>query len=185
MTGSGSSESAIPRRAFLGTAATAATAGCSMLTTTGTNPETTSAPHPVVSAYRERLAADNYKGISGQPFELVDATYADGTLTATGRLAPTSLFPIRETLAGLRWPFVEDTPSEITDTSTLVAEVVDCEGDVIARETREIGDGRVGYEGLRELALPDEHSNGEVAQEEMTCSLWAEHNPKLEGEYSV
>jgi len=197
------------RRSLLATIATTAAAGCTG--SDSTDPAPSAAPTNTSGTNESRIHVDadpdtlpgKYlqamkppEGPTGEPFDVLDAGFQDGRLTVTGRLAPTSLYPIQETMSGLEDPFFIDY-ERFPSIETLERRVADCDGNVIAVElirrewlerfwNKETSMTVGEYVDLKDetrrgagrLEWPEGATDGNGA-ENFVCQDWMEANPDL------
>lgn len=133
-------------------------------------------------------------GPDGEPIEIVDASYEDGTLTVSGKMTSTSMYPILTTIQGIEDPLFID-PYKFPYVEELEIQVLNCGGDVIATQTirrewvLEFWDSGINTTAgdyvnkkkaaqnrtLDHLSLPGEIGN----ESNWTCSDWVDSNPEL------
>jgi len=146
----------------------------------------------VTSRYLQNMSRE---GPTGQRFAVQDAGFRKGTLVVRGQLAPQSVLPISETMQGISTEMINN-HSRYPEADFFIAEVADCDGDVIARRMID-GDwieywqnsssnvSRITnsslhppeYQGIEEFTnMP---YNGTTPRDTWTCRDWERANPNL------
>ncbi|WP_254823107.1 hypothetical protein [Haloglomus halophilum] len=206
-----SEETACSRRALLAAAGSTAVAGCAGLSPQRIRAVTrtpTAADEPPISEGAGDLAAEYAnalrptEGPTGTPYRLETVAYDRAVLRVRGQMAVKSLYPVQETLSGLRDPWFSEQLG-IGRAAGLVVEVTSCaSGNVIYRERSEADwverywdrESQLTLEDLEALRtetadgiakLPTPEAYGQQPQAEWTCGVWTEVEPRLTGDYQA
>lgn len=204
-----SEDSELSRRALLATAGVPAIAACAGLSPRRSpTPTRTSTPadEPTISEGAGDLAAEYAnalqptEGPTGTSYQLEAVEYDRAVLRARGQMAVKSLYPIQETLSGLRDPWFNEQLG-IGRAAGFIVEVTSCaNGNVIYRERSEADwverywdrESQMTLEDLEALRtetaegiakMPTPEAYGNQPQEEWSCSVWTEVEPRLTGDY--